>query len=656
LGDFLYSETQGIYKLARNAASKEFSQLFTLVAAVVAISALYFARVMFVPLALAMLFTFLLSPPVSTLERIKVPRFLAVFVVVGIAVVGVGWMGWSVANQLIDVTNQLPQYRTNIKAKMAAIHSPKSSHRLDNAADAMKQIGKDLTENAPAQPEIPAQGSNQAKSGNASKTAQQTTPKTVPVQVFQPASNPFDSLNSVITPLGSAMIVVVLTIFMLAGREDLRNRVIGLVGHGHLNVMTQALEDAGARVSRYLLLQLAVNAGFGAIIGVGLFFIGIPNALLWGVIAALLRFLPYVGSPVAAVLPILLSLAIFETWTRPAETIALYLIVELLVANVLEPVLYGSHTGISSFAILFAAIFWTLLWGPVGLLLSTPLTVCLVVIGKHVPTLGFLDILLGDQPVLPPGAHYYQRLLATDQDEAKQVVDEYMKTNSLEDTYDSVLIPALALAEQDRHHDDLDAITEQFICKSTKELLEDLGDKAKEEAAEEAAKAAEKLGPEAEIKAPIQAAVLNGSGKLTRALCLPARDEADEIVGIMLAQLLERAGYQAQAAPMGTVAELIAEVKEFSPEIIYISALPPFALLHARDLYRKVRVAAPTIRVIVGLWKFGGDAEKATARLNISGEDKLAITLGQAVLQASVFRQKEAAAQQHAEPEPAKIS
>ncbi|HEY8714547.1 MAG TPA: AI-2E family transporter [Candidatus Acidoferrum sp.] len=641
--------------MARKAPGKDISHLFTLVAAVVAISTLYFARVMFVPLALAMLFTFVLSPPVSALERIKVPRFVAVFVVVAIAVAGVGWMGWTVANQLIDVTNQLPQYRTNIRAKLAAIHSPKS-RRLDNAADAMKQIGKDITDNAPSQPEDTAQSSGSAKNPNNSKSAQPAAPKTVPVQVFQPASNPFDSLNNVITPLGSAIIVMVLTIFMLAGREDLRNRLIGLVGHGHLNVMTQALEDAGARVSRYLLLQLAVNSGFGIVIGVGLFFIGIPNALLWGVIAGLLRFLPYIGSPLAAVLPILLSLAIFTTWTQPVETIALYVIVELLVANVLEPLLYGAHTGISSFAILFAAIFWTLIWGPVGLLLSTPLTVCLVVIGKHVPTLGFLDILLGDQPVLPPGTHYYQRLLAADQDEAKEVLDDYRKTNSLEDTYDSVLIPALALAEQDRHHDDLDAITEQFICKSTKELLEDLGDKAREEAAEEAAKAAEQLGPETEIKAPIQAAVLNGTGKLTRVLCLPARDEADEIVGIMLTQLLGRAGYKAQPVPMGTVAELLAEVKEFSPEIIYISALPPFALLHARDLYRKVRVAAPKARVIIGLWKFRGDVEKATARLNISGEDKLAVTLGQAVLQASVFRQKEAAPQQHAEPEPAKVS
>ncbi len=389
-------------------------------------------------------------------------------------------------------------------------------------------------------------------SGSGKAAAQQ--PKAVPVQVFQPASNPLESLNSVITPLGSAVIVVVLTIFMLAGREDLRNRLIGLVGHGHLNLMTQALDDAGSRVSRYLLLQLVINACFGAVIGVGLYFIGIPNSMLWGVVAALLRFLPYVGSPLSAVLPILLSLAIFPTWTGPVATIGLYLVVEILVGNFLEPLIYGAHTGISSFAILFAAIFWTLIWGPIGLLLSTPLTVCLVVLGRHVPALSFLNIMLGDQPVLSPEAHYYQRLLASDQTEAKEVLEDYLKTHSLEDLYDSVLIPALALAEQDRHHDDLEEITEQFICKSTKELLDELGDKSKEPAAVEEQRAHSDLAtlsaPKIRVKPPRH---------VTTVVCIPARDEADEIVGIMLTQLLERAGYRAQAIAIGTTAEMLTQ-------------------------------------------------------------------------------------------------
>jgi predicted PurR-regulated permease PerM len=616
--------------VARTSSAKNISRILTLVAAVVVITALYFARVMLVPLALAVLFTFLLAPLVSVLERIRIPRFVAIFLVVGIAVSGIGVMGWTVGNQLIDVTNQLPSYKTNIREKIDTIRNPKN-RRLDKAANAMKELGKEITENPPTPNELAPSLKN---AGNSKVTSQQS--KAAPVQVFQPASNPFESLNSVITPLGSAVIVVVLTIFMLAGREDLRNRLIGLVGHGHLNLMTQALDDAGSRVSRYLLLQLVINACFGAVIGMGLYFIGIPNSMLWGVVAALLRFLPYVGSPLAAVLPILLSLAIFPTWTGPVATIGLYLIVEVLVGNFLEPLIYGAHTGISSFAILFAAIFWTLIWGPIGLLLSTPLTVCLVVLGRHVPALQFLNIMLGDQPVLSPEAHYYQRLLASDQAEAKQVLEEYLKTNSVEDLYDSVLIPALALAEQDRHHDDLEEITEQFICKSTKELLEELGDKSKEPAAAEMQKADSDL---AALSAPkIQ---LEPSGRVTSVVCIPARDEADEIVGIMLAQLLERVGYQAQAVAIGTTAEMIAQAKEAAPDIVCISALPPFALLHARDLYKRVRSNVPNAKVIVGLWKFSGDPIKAAARFNIVGDDKLAITLAQTVLQVGVFQQIE---------------
>ncbi len=615
--------------MARTSSAKDISHLLTLVASVVVIATLYFARAMLVPLSLAVLFTFVLTPVVSALERIRVPRFLAIFLVVVFTVASCGLIGWTVANQLIDVTNQLPSYKTNIKSKIDAIHSPKSG-RLDKAADAMKEIGKEITDSPPAPADITA-----PKPATGRKSIAEAA-KPVPVQVFQPATDPFESLNSIVTPFGSAVIILVLTVFMLGGREDLRNRLIGLVGRGHLNVITQALQDAGARVSRYLLLQLVVNSGFGAIVGVGLYFIGIPNSLLWGVVAALLRFLPYIGAPLAAILPILLSLAIFSNWTRPLETVGLFLVTELLVGNVLEPLLYGAHTGISSFAILFAAIFWTLIWGPIGLLLSTPLTVCLVVLGRHVPSLNFLNILLGDQPVLSPEAHYYQRLLATDQTEAKHVLEEYLKANSLEELYDSVVIPALALAEQDRHHDDLDAITEQFICQSTKELLEELGEKNKEEIVEAVAE----VPPDSEALA----APSNGSadsGPVTRVVCLPARDEADEIVGIMLSQLLERAGYSAQTISIGTTAEMIAQLKDSDADIVCISALPPFALLHARDLYKKVRYAAPRAKVIVGLWKFSGDPLKAATRLNIDGSDKLSITLAQAVLQASVYRQIE---------------
>jgi hypothetical protein len=259
-----------------------------------------------------------------------------------------------------------------------------------------------------------------------------------------------------------------------------------------------------------------------------------------------------------------------------------------------------------------------------------------VVIGRHVPTLNFLNVLLGDQPVLSPEAHYYQRLLASDQAEAKQVLEEYLKDHSLEDLYDSVVVPALALAEQDRHHDDLDAITEQFICQGTKELLEELADKTKE------AEAVAKEDTSEEEQTSLEADNTKMPAHLeppTSIVCLPARDEADEIVGIMLAQLLEKSGYSAQAIAIGTTAEMLAQVKDRSPDIVCISALPPFALLHARELYKRVRSVLPETKIVIGLWKFGGDPAKATVRLNIAGDDKLALTLAQTVLQAGVFRQ-----------------
>ncbi len=613
--------------MARTSSAKDMSRLLALSVTVVVIAGLYFAREILVPLALAILFTFVLTPLVSLLEKIRLPRFISVLLVVVLAGGAIGLVGWSVGNQLLDVTNQLPDYKSNIKAKIDSLHTPKSM-RLNAAENAVKELGKEITDTSTDTAENAVNANKNSKARAAAKPT--------PIQIIQQPTTPVESLSTLVTPVGSAMIVIVLTIFMLAGREDLRNRVIGLVGHGHLNVMTQAFTDAGTRVSRYLLLQLAVNACFGAVIGVGLHFIGVPNALLWAVVAGVLRFLPYIGAPLSAVLPILLSLAIFSGWTRPLETIGLYFVVEMIVANLVEPLLYGANTGISSFAILLAAIFWTLLWGPIGLLLSTPLTVCLVVLGRHVPALSSLHILLSDQDVLPPEAHYYQRLLAGDQAEAKQVLDEYLKSHSLEEVYDAVLIPALALVEQDRHRDDLESGTEEFIFHSTREFVEELGEKSKEDL--EAAAAGVPADEDALVSTEEEAAAC---GPPVRVVCVPARDEADEIVGMMLAQALGRAGCNAEVIAIGTAREMLPQVKEASPGVVCISALPPFALLHARDLYRKVRAVYGTqAPVIIGLWNFSGDAGKAATRLNIGGADRMAKSLAEVVEQACALSKK----------------
>jgi predicted PurR-regulated permease PerM len=607
--------------LPRNDTSRGLSQLATLIAAIVVVATLYFARVVFVPFALAVLFAFLLTPIVRALDRIHLPRAVSSVVVVTCSVLALGLLGWVVAGQLIEVANQLPGYRTNIKLKIESLHGTKNQS-INKAADAVKEIGKELAESNPSSGA--AAGPITPKGLTAGTSA-----KPIAVEMVPPASNPLESLNSVVGPVSIFGIVTVFTLFMLIRREDLRNRFIRLFGHAHLNLMTQALDDASSRVSRYLFLQLSVNVGFGVIVGVGLYFIGVPQALLWGVVAALLRFLPYVGSLLAAVLPILLSLAMFDGWTHTLLTLALYATTELLMANLVEPLLFGAQVGLSSLAILVAAVFWTVLWGPIGLVLSTPLTVCLVVIGRYVPNLGFLNILLGDEPVLAPESHFYQRLLASDQHEAKRVLESYLQENSLQQLYDSVVIPALALAEQDRHRNNLDEPTQQFITLSTRELIEELGDRAMEGNARESQKLSEKNRADQTTQTTRESSRDIPSSR--RVICIPARDDADEIVGAMLAQVLEHDGHRAQCLPTGTAAEIIASVEDARPEIVCISALPPFVISHARSLYTKLREHSPALKILIGLWGFSADTTSVATRLHLMEGDRILSSLAQVI-------------------------
>jgi predicted PurR-regulated permease PerM len=255
------------------------------------------------------------------------------------------------------------------------------------------------------------------------------------------------AFGTVLNGLALVAIVVVLVVFFLIRRDDLRDRFIRLIGKSQVNVTIQMLEDAGTRVSRYLLMLLFINATYGIAAGIGLYFIGLPNAVLWGILATTLRFIPYLGPWLAAAMPIGLAMAISTGWVPPLLAIGLFVVLELLSNNVMEPWLYGKTTGVSVVAVLVAAVFWTWLWGIVGLLLATPLTVCLLVIGKHVPQLSFLDVLLGNEPVFAPARRVYQRLVAGDQEEAVELVEAACGDQSLVQVYDTMLISALALAE-----------------------------------------------------------------------------------------------------------------------------------------------------------------------------------------------------------------
>ena len=596
--------------VSRPNASKDLFHLLAVVVAVVAIVTLYFARIVLIPFALALLFTFILTPVVKLLERIHFGRIPSAILVVLLSLGACGVVGWTVAKQFSQVVNQLPDYKANIRTKLTSLHW-KSPHALDNASQTMTEISKDLATAPTGQ-----------RSGDATltrPTMMRPTPeaKPIPVEVVKSPALPLESMQNVLELLASALIVLVFTIFMLIRREDLRNRLISLAGDGNLRLVTQTLDDASARVSRYLLLQFVVNTCYGIFIGSCLHFIGLPGALLWGVIVGTLRFLPYIGPPLGGIMPLLLSLAVFGGWTRPLIVLGLFVFTELIVSNLVEPFLYGIHTGISSLAILVAAIFWTAIWGPIGLVLSTPLTVCVLVVGRHVPRLRFLQILLGDEPALTPESRFYQRLLAMDHEEARQVLENDLEGKTLEELYDSVLIPALSLAEQDRHQNLLEDANQKFICQSTRELIDEFWEPRSEERA---------VGVD---RGGLSIAAAARGGPSHKVLCVAARDEADEIVAIMLAQVLETAGHQALCIPLGTAAEMLAQVKDERPDVVCISALPPFAIPHARALYAKLRAQDSKLRIVVGLWNSTDDPTKVSRRLGLSEGARAFTTLAE---------------------------
>jgi predicted PurR-regulated permease PerM len=301
----------------------------------------------------------------------------------------------------------------------------------------------------------------------------------VPVKVVEPENRLTSfaqaALGSLLSPLGRAALVLLLVIFMLLKREDLRGRLVRLIGQGRISATTRAMDDASTRVARYLAMQLLVNAIYGICIAVGLYFIGVPNAALWGALAGILRFIPYVGPWLGAAMPLALSLAVSNSWITPILTLALFVTLEVINSNAVEPFLYGSSTGVSSIALIVAAVFWTWLWGPIGLVLATPLTVCLAVMGRHVPKLEFLSVLLSEEQALAPYEECYQRLLAVGLEDATELAENYLKENSLTKLYDSMLIPVLTAAEIDAKRHALQPEERDAVLRNVQEMVEDLG-------------------------------------------------------------------------------------------------------------------------------------------------------------------------------------
>jgi len=529
------------------------------------VAALYLGREIFIPFALAVLFSFLLSPPVVLLERTRIGRPAAVLIVMFLAFSGFGALAWVGTEQFAGIVTELPHYQANIQRKVDALRNPKSA-RLTRAINSLETLAADLS---PA-----ASATQKGKEGRAP----------IPVEVVRPHPSIFDGLGlaggSIAYFLATASAVVVFTLFMLLNRVDLRNRLFGLFGLGRINKVTVAMDDAAKRVSSYLFTLLTVNSLYGVLLGTGLYFIGVPYPIFWGVLAIFIRFIPYFGTLVILAGPFILSLAVSDGWKSPLLVLGLWALIEGTVASLLEPYLYASKAGISSLAILTSAVFWTMLWGPTGLVLSTPLTVCLVVLGRHVPKLQFLYILMGDEPVLAPHANYYQRLLALDEDEARTIVESCARGKAAHEVFDMLLIPALGLAEQDRHEGSLDQDQQNLIYGTTRDVIDDVSEPLDEESA---------------------ITTLDNPASLS-ILCVPARDEADELVAIMAGETLRPLGYDVKTQKAAFVADILTAITRERPDVLIISALPPFAVGHARSICRKARQRISDLKIIIGLW------------------------------------------------------
>jgi predicted PurR-regulated permease PerM len=534
----------------------------------VVIATLYFGREVLLPIALSVLLTFLLSPLVSWLRGRGFPQIIAVILVSMTALGAALSIGGLVTLQLYDLAKSLPHYRVNIQNKVEAISS---------RSGLVEQITKTFEVRKARKVTVDAN-------------------EPLPVEIHSPKPSSLQTLGAVSTslfgPLTQAGVVIVFVVFMLAQKEDLRDRFVLLLGEGRLHVTTQALDEAGKKVSRYLLMQLVVNATYGIPVGIGLYFIGVPNALVWGLLATLLRFIPYVGPVIACMMPIGLAIAVDSGWTMAAWTVGLFVTLELISNNLVEPWLYGSSTGVSSFAVIVAAVFWSWLWGPIGLFLSTPLTVCLTVMGRYVPRLRFLNILLADEPTFNDEVRLYHRLLAGKSDEAVEFAEAILNKHSLAHLYSQVITPALSLAEHDRHEGLLDEKTGSSVLELTRDLVDEM------------ASAAGAGADPAELERPITT------------LCIPSSDEADEICARMLCRLLTKNGVHAEATSASLLLnEQIQKIRETNASLVCISALPPSATRQARLFCKRVRAEFPEKIIVLGLWTLAPDSEEISRRL-----------------------------------------
>jgi predicted PurR-regulated permease PerM len=571
------------------------------------VAALYFGRDVFVPLALSILLSFVLAPLVRALQNFRVPRAIAVIGVVLLAFSIIFAIGGVIATQMTQLAGELPRYESNMRAKIQSVRGTAATNNtLERAADVLQDLGKEL--NKPK--EAPSAAAVAPKANPV--PAQDARP--IPVEVRQPPPTALESIAALISPLLHPLmtsgIVIIFVIFTLLQREDLRNRLIKLAGSHDLQKTTVALNDAAQRLSRLFLSQLALNSAFGLVIGTGLWFIGIPSAVLWGILAGILRFVPYIGVFIAIVFPLALAVAVDPGWSLLLWTAALFLIVEPLVGQVIEPLLYGRSTGLSPLAVVLSATFWTALWGPIGLVLATPLTICLVVLGRHVENLQFLDVMFGDRPPLSPPQLFYQRMLAEDPAEALDNAEQFLKEMPLVTYYDEVALKGLKLAQADLNRDALDALHVQRIRDSVMELVKELDDHEDQQAKKESAQDVEAASAGPVKGSPVGDLPILAKDELAGhwrgenpILCVPGRPGLDEAVASMLAQILSKHGISTRVEGV----DAIANANTFRSgkngiEMVCVSFLNTSSLAQMRFTMRRLRRRLPDVTIVLGSW------------------------------------------------------
>lgn len=607
--------------------------LLTLAVSVVTIAALYLARDLLIPLTLAVLLSFVLAPLVRLLRRARLPWPPAVLIAVLLALAVLLAVGGVIGAQIAGLADDLPRYETTIRKKVDTVQELTIGRvnrflaRIDELRGSKSALGGSSSISGGGEQSSGEGGSSDAASpdGGAAAASSKTAPTTI-LEKF---------LSPVLSPLATLGIVLVITLFILLQRDDLRDRFIRLVGARDLHRTTVALDEAVKRLSKYFLAQLALNTAFGVVIAIGLYFIGLPSPVLWGVVAGLCRFIPYIGAWIAAAFPLVLAAAVDPSWSTAAWTLALFVVAEPVMGQVIEPVVYGHSTGLSPVSVVVATIFWTWLWGPIGLILATPLTLCLVVLGRHVDRLEFLDVLLGDRPALSPIESFYQRMLAGDPDEAQDQAELLLRTRALSAYYDDIALKGLKLAAEDASREAISMAQLLSIRDAAQELVDELDeyDDAPPAAAEPPAEPVSSAPAAAsDATAPPEGHAGDGR-RIGTVLCVPGVSPLDEAASAMLAQLLAKHGLEAQRlAGDRSSRTAIAALSPTDIAVVCISALET-GRSHARLrlLVRRLRRRLPGAQIMIGLWAQSENGAQAADMVGEVGADRCVVSLAQAV-------------------------